>query len=68
LTHPRDDIKYSQHFVRFYMSSGTCEFRPVDYKSVKPGRNKSVLTLSPSRNLCRQDGEKEVLHGVNNLL
>jgi hypothetical protein len=39
------------------MSSGTCEFRPVDYKAVKPGRNKSVLALSTSRNTCRRDGE-----------
>ena len=39
------------------MSCGTCEFRPVDYKSVKPGRNKSMITLSTSRNIRRQDGE-----------
>jgi hypothetical protein len=32
LTHPRDNVKYSQHFVSFYVCSGTCEFRPVDYK------------------------------------
>jgi hypothetical protein len=38
------------------MSSGTCEFGPVDYKSVKPARNKSVLILITSRNVCR-DGE-----------
>ena len=39
------------------MSSGTCEFTPVDYKLVKPRRNKSVLTLSTSRNICCRDGE-----------
>jgi len=39
------------------MSSGTCEFGSVDYKSVKPARNKSVLILSTSRNVCRRDGE-----------
>jgi hypothetical protein len=39
------------------MSSGTCEFRPVDYKPVKPGRNVSVLAFSASCNTCRRSGE-----------
>ena len=43
--------------MSYFISSETCEFRPVDYKLVKPGRNKSMLTFSASRNICRYDGE-----------